>query len=59
MENRYSNFDANTMPVHLFVKSQKQAKKVSSQSEPTQIVPIQFRKGKRFKSVGMGHTYTL
>jgi len=57
MENTYNNFDVNALPVHLFVKSQKEAKKIDKQSDMAQTEPYIFKKGKRFKTVG--HNYTL
>lgn len=50
MENSRNNIDINALPVHLFVKSQKQAKKLLK-PEITRYSDLpSYGKSKRFKS---------
>ncbi len=45
------NFDVDALPVHLFVKSQKQAKKLKKSTERISESPLTFKKTKSFKPV--------
>lgn len=50
MNNIYTQVDVSAMPVHLFVKSPKEAKKIVKEEERTYFSPFVNRKQKRFKS---------
>ena len=53
MERINTTPDANSLPVHLFVKSPKQAKKIDRRMELTETEPIVFKKNKNFKPFGV------
>ncbi len=48
--NELKEVDVNALPVHLFVKSQKEAKKIRKESSDTADKPGPFRKAKRFEA---------
>jgi hypothetical protein len=48
--NELKEVDVNALPVHLFVKSQKEAKKIRKESSYTADKPGTFRKAKRFEA---------
>lgn len=47
------NFDVDALPVHLFVKSQKQAKKLKKNTETISENPLTFSKARRIRPVYM------
>jgi ribosomal protein S17 len=49
MNNTNNHIDVSALPVHLFVKSQKEAKKIVAEDERTYFSPFVNRKQKRFK----------
>lgn len=49
MERNMEYIDVNALPVHLFVKSPKQAKKVERQFITISTEPMTFKKSRRFK----------
>ncbi len=51
MNNNLPNVDVNVMPVHLFVKSPKQAKKIGKYTYMTYRDPEIDRKNRRFQPV--------
>ncbi len=48
MRDNLKEVDVEALPVHLFVKSPKEAKKVKKDEELMFVKPAPFRKGKRF-----------
>ncbi len=49
MEQNANNFDPNSMPKHLLVKSQKQAKKLDKQQDAVYNAANEYKKIRRFK----------
>jgi|LakWasMet43_HOW7_FD_contig_21_18177_length_391_multi_5_in_0_out_0_1 hypothetical protein len=47
--NDIKDIDVNALPVHLFVKSQKEAKKLKKSTAEYVFRPVPFRRGKRFE----------
>lgn len=48
--NELKEIDVNALPVHLFVKSQKEAKKIKKGASDPADKPGPFRKAKRFEA---------
>lgn len=48
---RIYNFDLNTLPVHMFVKCAKEAKKINSQRSTSQADPVIFKREHKFRPV--------
>ena len=54
MERNY-NFDVNVLPVHMFVKTPKEAKKIDKQRDVTHSEPVIYKREHKFRPVNYSY----